>query len=93
MLFFLSADNGGSVARGKERFLCSFLCPALLKYRAFVKICFHFFSHKSVEFDFGEKFIFKGNVEFTHLSNPIKLYFSTFHRAKNTAKVNPKTLF
>ena len=43
MLLFLSADNGGSVARGKERFLCSFLCPVLLKYRAFVKICFHFF--------------------------------------------------
>ena len=38
MLFFVSADNGGPVARGKEPFLCSFLCS-----RAFVKVCFHFF--------------------------------------------------
>ena len=42
MLFFVSADNGGPVARGKEPFLC-FLCPVELKCRAFVKICFHFF--------------------------------------------------
>ena len=43
MLFFVSADNGGPVAWGKEPFLCSFLCPVELKCRAFVKICFHFF--------------------------------------------------
>ena len=72
MPFFVSADNGGPVARGKEPFLC-FLCPVELKCRAFVKICFHFFSHKSVEFDFGGKFVFKGNVEITHPFYSIKL--------------------
>ena len=59
MLFFVSADNGGPVARGKEPFLCSFLCPDYLKSGAFVKICFYFFPHKSVEFDVGGKFVLK----------------------------------
>ena len=35
----ISADNGGPVARGKARFLCSFLDN-------FVKIFFNFFCHK-----------------------------------------------
>ena len=46
MLFFVSADNRGPVARGKAPFLCSFLCPIQLKSRVFVKICFDFFCHK-----------------------------------------------
>ena len=37
-----------------------------------LRFAFIFFSHKSVEFDFGGKFVFKGNVEFTHLFYSIK---------------------
>ena len=33
MLFFVSADNGGPVARGKEPFLCSFLDIEISKFR------------------------------------------------------------
>ena len=38
-----------------------------------LRFAFIFFSHKSVEFDFGGKFVFKGNVEFTHPFYSIKL--------------------
>ena len=70
VLLFVSADNGGPVARGKAPLLCSFLCPIELKSRVLRKICFYFFCHKLNLFS-GANSPLKGMLS---LQNHLDLY-------------------
>ena len=66
MLFFVSADNGGPVARGKEPFLCSFLDIEISKFRK----DFHTFKKMDPRIlSNSERFLLQKNLQNDELTN------------------------